>query len=304
MMHALAAVGCSTLDAQHDHLPCAVVCFITRHCHPATVTHTATTHNTCNALQARQRTVRQAVQEAAAADAAVADKAYAAMEEMLGKAAAKAWRLARRGARAESALSPAPASLARAGQLEGLSSSSGPICSSTGAGPASNTSTPCPSTAGDGAPAASAAASAAANVRLIAAAEPSSNIGLPADVRADGGSNGDSIGYSTEASAAPLDSPGAAAVPCSPRTAAAMAAQLLAAAAAAPDPVAAVKLHLAALGVRDPADVSRTLLAELGARANLDGLLQAVAAYLERQGLPRRLNKKSSLKITKELNKR
>jgi hypothetical protein len=68
--------------------------------------------------------------------------------------------------------------------------------------------------------------------------------------------------------------------------------------------VEAVKLHLAALGVKDPADVSRTLMAEIGARANLEGLLQAVAEFLERKGLPRRLNKSSSLKITRELNKR
>jgi hypothetical protein len=68
--------------------------------------------------------------------------------------------------------------------------------------------------------------------------------------------------------------------------------------------VEAVKLHLAALGVKDPADVSRTLMAEIGARANLEGLLQAVAEFLEGKGLPRRLNKSSSLKITRELNKR
>jgi hypothetical protein len=68
--------------------------------------------------------------------------------------------------------------------------------------------------------------------------------------------------------------------------------------------VEAVKLHLAALGVKDPADVSRSLMAELGARSNLESLLQAVAEFLQRRGLPRRLNKKTSLKITRELNKR
>lgn len=106
------------------------------------------------------------------------------------------------------------------------------------------------------------------------------------------------------ATASAADTAATGQVPCSPRTAAAAAAQLLAAAAASSDPVESVKLHLAALGVKDPADVSRTLMGELGERTNLDGLLQAVAGYLEQKGLPRRLNKKSSLKITKELNKR
>lgn len=45
-------------------------------------------------------------------------------------------------------------------------------------------------------------------------------------------------------------------------------------------------------------------MAELGARSNLEGLLHAVAEFLQRRGLPRRLNKKASLKITRELNKR
>jgi hypothetical protein len=43
---------------------------------------------------------------------------------------------------------------------------------------------------------------------------------------------------------------------------------------------------------------------DAGARVSLEGLLQAVAESLEKRGLPRRLNKKSSLKITRELNKR
>jgi hypothetical protein len=49
---------------------------------------------------------------------------------------------------------------------------------------------------------------------------------------------------------------------------------------------------------------SESTFVAAGARANLEGLLQAVAEFLEKKGLPRRLNKKSSLKITRELNKR
>ncbi|WIA39242.1 hypothetical protein OEZ86_005365 [Tetradesmus obliquus] len=55
---------------------------------------------------------------------------------------------------------------------------------------------------------------------------------------------------------------------------------------------------------QDPANVSKALLQEVAARADLDWLLGSVAAALEARGLPRRLNKKSSMKITRELNKR
>jgi len=56
--------------------------------------------------------------------------------------------------------------------------------------------------------------------------------------------------------------------------------------------------------VRDPAEVSRMLMEEVVARADLNELLSSVAEILEHKGLPRRLSKRGSLKITRELNKR
>ena len=245
-------------------------------------------------VQIRRQASQQHAQAAAAEEEAAESKAYAAMEEMLGKAAARAWKAARDNAAgladAKSGLSPSAqlgSSTAAQPELAGSAQPGGPTPVITVAGVPGAASGPTSPTA---------AGSSTAPDSPAAGAPEAGNAG-----NTEGsGDAGNSI--AAEASAASgANNP---AVPCSPRTAAAAAAQLLAAAASSPDPVEGVKLHLAALGVKDPADVSRTLMGELGARANLEGLLQAVADYLEKKGLPRRLNKKNSLKITRELNKR
>lgn len=235
---------------------------------------------------------QQAEQQAQQQQINDADKAYAAMEEMLGKAAAKAWKAARDAALTASAQQdPASAaggdgnkqlaagaagagagdSPARAvGRLDKFGSSFGRSVSSRSM-----------ETAG---------ATAGAN-------EAEEGVETPSSPGSLAGQEGSGAGSSAAASAVPTPRTAAA-------NAAAASASLMAAAAAAPNPAEALKLQLAALGVRDPADVSRRLLEEVGVRAELEWLLAAVAAQLDAKGLPWRLSKKSSMKITRALNKR
>jgi len=246
-------------------------------------------------LQARQQAAQHHAQEAAAQEEAAESKAYAAMEEMLGKAAARSWKAARDNAAGLASTTGGSSKPGPAGQSSNNGSTT---TSSNGAAPWA------PST-DDTAAAATVVAGASEPATPVATALPSlDSTALNSPSAAAAAPPGAAEHTATVTAEASNASSSAQCTPCSPRTAAAAAAQLLAAAAAASDPVEAVKLHLAALGVKDPADVSRTLMGELGARANLEGLLHAVAGYLETKGLPRRLNKKSSLKITKELNKR
>jgi hypothetical protein len=203
-----------------------------------------------------------------------ADKAYAAMEELLGKAAAKAWKAARDASQGTAGrtggttavlLDPAAA----VGSISGHSSTWSRTTS---------------------------------NKQLEGAAEPKH-----ADSFGRSNSSSSTHSSSDRDPAAPAASDSSSAAP-TPRTAAATAAAaaagLLAAAASAANPAESLKLQLAALGVQDPANVSRRLLEEVGQRADLDWLLTSVASCLEARGMPRRLGKKSSMKITRELNKR
>ena len=64
------------------------------------------------------------------------------------------------------------------------------------------------------------------------------------------------------------------------------------------------KAMFASLGADQPANVSWSLLAELGTRSDLANVLGEVAAAAAAKGLPRRLSKKASLKLTKEVNRR
>ncbi|KAF8064564.1 hypothetical protein HT031_003364 [Scenedesmus sp. PABB004] len=201
-------------------------------------------------LQAANRHAAQA-QEGAAGEA---DREAAAMDELLGKAAARVWRAARDAAAAAAA-------------------GAGAGAGATGGGTDGGTDGPGATTAQQATPPNAAAQDAAL------------------------GRDGPGAGASA-AVTPPQPLRGAAD---DPATAAGL---LAAAAAAAPSAAEALKLQLAALGVRDPADVSRRLLAEVGARADLEGLLAGVASLLERRGLPRRLSRKGSLKITRELNRR
>ncbi len=64
------------------------------------------------------------------------------------------------------------------------------------------------------------------------------------------------------------------------------------------------KFHMAALGAKDPANVSWALLAEIARRSQLSEVLADVARQLTRKGLPRKLGQKACLRLTRELNKR
>lgn len=210
-----------------------------------------------------------------------ADKAYAAMEELLGKAAAKAWKAARDASQGTAAAGTRnlPAAAALADPASVISSSS------------SSRTTSKKQLEVVGAAAAEPKHTDSFGRSISVSSSHSSSSGPATPTAATNNSN------STGSSAAPM--PRAAAA-----TAAAAAAGLLAAAASAANPAESLKLQLAALGVQDPANVSKALLQEVAARADLDWLLGSVAAALEARGLPRRLSKKSSMKITRELNKR
>jgi hypothetical protein len=230
-------------------------------------------------LQMHKQAAEQQAQQQQADEA---DKAYTAMEELLGKAAAKAWKAARdasQGTGTAAACNIDPAATIDAASTASSSSASRNSSSKhlevTGAaaepkhvdsfGRSISIGSTCSSTSADNPPATAAADN------HTSSAGPSSSAPTP------------------RAAAA---------------TAAAAAAGLLAAAASAANPAESLKLQLAALGVQDPANVSRRLLEEVGQRADLDWLLASVAACLEAKGMPKRLSKKSSMKITQELNKR
>jgi hypothetical protein len=226
-------------------------------------------------LQMHKQAAEQQAQQQQADDA---DKAYVAMEELLGKAAAKAWKAARdasTGTAAANTLDPAAAISAR---------------SAASSASASRTNS---------------------NKQLEvtgAAAQPQHLDSFGRSISISSTNSSSSFGDNGNATAA-ADNAASSAGPSgalTPRTAAATAAAagLLAAAASAANPAESLKLQLAALGVQDPANVSRRLLEEVGQRADLDWLLSSVAACLEAKGMPRRLSKKSSMKITRELNKR
>jgi hypothetical protein len=200
------------------------------------------------ALQVRQQAVVHQAQTAAAEEGAADSKAFAAMEEMLGKAAAKAWKAARDNA----------AILASA-TATGNSSSSQAVPGSTNSQRSLTTALGNRSSTdriqGPAGPLSDDARVAAATVVAKEPARASRN----SEASDNGGSSAADAGDAD--SAADAAAPAEAVVPCTPRTAAAV--QLLAAAAAATDPVEAVQLHRAALGVKDSADAS-TLMAEIG----------------------------------------
>jgi hypothetical protein len=64
------------------------------------------------------------------------------------------------------------------------------------------------------------------------------------------------------------------------------------------------KALLAELGAKDPANVSWALLEEMSNRSDLGRVLADVYAAAHRKGLPQRLSKRASLRITKEVNRR
>jgi hypothetical protein len=190
-------------------------------------------------------------QTAAAEEAAADSKAYTAMEDMLGRAAAKAWKVARDNA--ANLASAAAAGNSGSSQSAPGSTSSSQRSLTTAVGNRSSTDHP------------QDPAGRLSDDALVAAATVVAGESARASRNSETSSNGDSSAAAASSSADAAAAAAEAVVPCTPRTAATAAAQLLAAAAAATDPVEAVKLHLAALGVKDPADVSRTLMAEIGA---------------------------------------
>lgn len=200
--------------------------------------------------------------------ASEAERAYAAMEDLLGKAAAKAWRAARDAAAA----------------------------GSSGSGRQSITGVETP-TAGDSIDSRDSNATAAAVQPVYGTAGQISSSEAAAEEAV--------MQMHSQLQAMDADTQMHRRRSHAVKEAAATAAEgLLAAAAAAPDPAASLKMQLAALGVSDPGDVSRALLRELAARSNLGALLDTVAVMLEARGLPRRLNRRGSLRVTRELNRR
>eukprot|EP00775_Hariotina_reticulata_P005930 gene5930-6170_t len=193
-----------------------------------------------------------------------ADKAYQAMEDLLGKAAAKSWKAARDAATATS--SPTITSAENSGCLAKQQQS--PVLLTD----------------------------ASAHLPVGQGGPGSSNTGGYTVV-------GDlSTGVST-AAVGNQSTPRSGPEPFL-STATATAEQLLTVAAASRDPAESLKLQLAAVGVKNPSEVSRMLMEEVVARADLNELLSSVVEILEHKGLPKRLSKRGSLKITRELNKR
>jgi hypothetical protein len=220
----------------------------------------------------KQQADKSSPSQTAARESDPAEKAYQAMEDLLGKAAARSWKVAKDTAAAPPNIAPP------AGPSNDCSSFTAMQQTSLGlqAKEARPESMPVVQSSPD--------SSSAAKCAMVGDVQPAA-------------------GSSSSATVSSLSTPRLG-TETFLGTAVTTAEHLLTVAAASTDPAESLKLQLAAVGVRDPAEVSRVLMEEVVARADLIELLSGVAEILERKGLPRRLSKHSSLKITRELNKR
>lgn len=201
-------------------------------------------------LQVRKQQAEQHAEQQRNEKATAEDRSYAAMEDLLGKAAARAWKAARDSSSFKNSSSshqdPA-AAVAEPRQLMTMDSSHKPKTSKTAVDRPLETSTSFSNTCND-------------NSSEIALIDQPLQLG-PFSTQAVAGAGTMLVSSPQSAAAAAI----------------AAAAELLDAAAHAPDPAESLKLQLAALGVADPAAVSRRLLEEVAARVDLDSVLAHVA---------------------------
>jgi hypothetical protein len=242
----------------------------------------------------RARQAQRLQQEKEAEEQSAAERAYKAMEDMLGKAAAKAWK------DAKSASSGTGTSLADA-----IGSNTAEDCNQAGCSCNSMHSLDT-----------GVNAEVSGSDRTSLKETDCSSTSRVQDKR--------QAGCSTEGSA-PMDFAAAARMLMGQRAAGSLEGQMVppeaskqgisgCAKAPAEDPRAdagpgardehGTKALLAGLGADEPSNVSWSLLQELGARSDIGTVLGEVAARAAAKGLPRRLSKKASLKLTKEVNRR
>jgi hypothetical protein len=260
--------------------------------------------------QVRARQVEQAAQDKAAEEASAEERAYKAMEDMLGKAAARAWKEAKSAAaRANTtqavaaAATAAAAAAAAAGSAEAGGSGTGQEAGAGGEAGAGQQEGGVQEAAGDasrrssGPGATEAAPATIANTNTSS----SSNVFLTAVEQVMERQRAAKLGASIASTTSQLSLAVSNAAPAASN---APAAQPVPEGPAAPRKDQGNKALLAELGAKDPANVSWALLEEMSNRSDLGRVLADVYAAACRKGLPQRLSKRASLRITKEVNRR